>query len=254
MGATCTGLNTIAMCKKTALVKSPLVLVGYFLVLTLGMAQQTGNDTPGSWMVFSTDNQFSEKWSVPVVGILCMKSWAEQTEFGFLRAGLSYKTAPHLKLTLGAAYVDTQPLDHHEFETLTTQIWVYEEATLRTGKKFGHRLRLEHRWIAKPTMDVFNTRLRYRLGFKQKLSPNLYLKCTDEPFFNFDTMKVDQNRFFLGLGTQINKGITLEAGYFKTHVSQRNQSRIRIALHIKTQVYRSGKRKPSLVKTDNFSK
>ncbi len=227
-----------------------LLLQTFFLLSIVGIHGQENTKTDiGSWMVFSMDNQLSEKWSVPVVAILCYENWAEQTEFGFVRTGLTYKTSPTLKLTLGTAYVDSQPLYHHEFETLTTQVWVYEQATIKTGT-LQHRLRMEHRWIDKPTKNIFNTRLRYRLGFKQRLGTTYYIKCTDEPFFNFDELYIDQNRFFVGIGRKLGKDVSMEFGYFKTHVGKKNFDRLRVAIHLKTLFF---KRNPEDLTQSDFA-
>ncbi len=222
--------------RKNQLVYLIITFLTLFYHITI-QSQENNKDHPGSWMVFSMDNEISEKWSVPVVGILCYENWAEQTEFGFARTGLTYKSGKNLNLTLGAAYVDSQPLYHHEFETLTTQFWLYEEVSLRTSVNFKHRLRLENRWITQPDTNVFNVRFRYRLEYKKTLAREYYLKCTNEPFFNFDELHIDQNRFFLGVGKKIAKDLSLEIGYFKTHVRKDNYDRIRIALHLKTSIF-----------------
>lgn len=221
---------------------------------TLKSQEEVKNDV-GSWMVFSADNQISERFSVPVVGILCYENLTQQTEFGFIRTGLTYRTNSNLKFTLGAAYVDSQPLNHHEFETLTTQFWLYEEAKIKTGKKLAHRIRLEHRWIDKASTDnLFNTRLRYRFELKQKLFAGLYLKCTDEPFFNFNDLKIDQNRLFMGIGREIGKDISFEIGYFKTNLNKTSIDRIRVALHFKTSLFKGNTNNTSALKNRVLSK
>ena len=229
------------------------LLLSSLSVIFLQSQENTKNDI-GSWMVFSMDNQITERWSIPVIGILSYENWAEQTEFGFARTGISYKTNPNLKLTLGIAYVDSQPLHHHEFETLTTQFWLYEEASIKTGAHFKHRLRLENRWIDKPTEDLFNIRFRYRLEFRQKLTNMLFLKCTNEPFFNFDELHIDQNRFFLGLENKISKDLSMELGYFKTHVGKDNYDRIRIVLHLRTSIFQKNPEDVTSRRIDKFSK
>lgn len=217
------------------LVHHLIILLATLVHLNL-RGQESTQEPVGSWMVFAMDNQVSERWSIPVVGILCYENWAEQTEFGFVRTGLTYKSK-NLSLTFGTAYVDSQPLYHHEFETLTTQFWLYEEATIKTGMNFKHRVRLENRWITKPNNQVFNMRFRYRLEYKRTLSRQFYVKCTNEPFFNFDELHIDQNRFFLGIGKKIGKNLSVEAGYFKTHVRKDNYDRVRLALLLKTSIF-----------------
>lgn len=221
----------------------PNRLVYHLITLTVILThlnlrgQENTQNNLGSWMVFSVDNQISERWSIPVVGILCYENWAEQTEFGFARTGITYKTNEKLSVTFGSAYVDSQPLYHHEFETLTTQFWLYEQATLKTGNHFRHRMRLENRWITKPDTHIFNMRFRYRLEYKKTLGRQYYVKCTNEPFFNFDELHIDQNRFFLGIGRKLGKDLSFEVGYFKTHVPKDNYDRVRVALLLKTSIF-----------------
>ena len=198
------------------------------------LAQESSKVDVGSWMVLSLDNELSERWSIPVVGILCYENVVERTEFGFLRSGISYKVNENTEVTFGAAYVDSQPLYHHEFESLTTQFWLYEEFAFKSNTSFSHRLRLENRWITKPDETSFNLRFRYRFAYQKQLGQSFFLKCTTEPFFNFDKLHVDENRFFFGIGKKISKELTMEIGYFKTHVRKDNYDRIRIALHLKT--------------------
>jgi len=225
------------------------------LLLHLNLKSQENTQTHlGSWMVFSMENKLSNTWSIPVVGILCYENWAEQTEFGFIRTGISFRSSPSLKMTLGVAYVDSQPLYHHEFESLTIQFWLYEQATITTGNHFKHRFRLENRWIDKHAENIFNIRLRYRMAFKHKVTQNLYLKCTNEPFFNFDELHIDQNRFFLGLGSKISKDLSMEVGYFKTHVKKDNYDRIRVALHLNTAIFQKNPTDVAAKKINNPSK
>lgn len=236
--------------------KQPLLkfLPLFFLWGVYIQSQESAKNEVGSWMVFSMDNQLSERWSMPIVGILSYENWAEQTEFGFVRTGITHKVKSNLQLTLGVAYVDSQPLYHHEFETLTTQFWVYEEAAIATGNNFNHRLRLENRWIHRPTENLFNIRFRYRLAFKQDLTKTLFLKCTNEPFFNFDELHIDQNRFFLGVGSKVTKDLSVEVGYFKTHIRKDNYDRIRVVLHLKTSIFQKGLEDVTSGRINKFSK
>ena len=107
-------------------------------------SQETQHEGPGSWMVVAPDNQISERLSIPLVGILCYENVTEVTAFGFIRTGVAHRPDPKLRLTLGGAYMDSQPLYHNDPGTLSTQLWIYEEGALTIGKGFNHRFRLEH--------------------------------------------------------------------------------------------------------------
>lgn len=207
-------------------------------------SQSDLDNAPGSWLVFSGNHHIGEQWKIPTVGIVTYHNLMERTEFGFFRTGITYAPTSKNKYTLGVAYLDTQPFDHHEFETLSTQKWIYEEFCHNSkfyNSSVFQRFRLEHRWITKPTENFFNTRFRYRLQFKKTITTNLYLKTFDEAFFDFKEANVNQNRFFLGLGRKVAPNINLEIGYMKSHVGKNNFDRIRMVLIFNTKLYKRSK-------------
>jgi len=73
----------------------PFSLLLFLIFTTIGSAQEYTKNDVSSWMVFSMENQLSEKWSVPLIGTPSYENWAEQTEFGFARTGLTCKTSPN---------------------------------------------------------------------------------------------------------------------------------------------------------------
>lgn len=214
----------------------PLLLIYNSIPLK---SQEQEKNTVGSWMVLSMNNQISEMWSVPVVGILYYENGAAQTEFGFIRTGLTYRFNPKLRLTLGGAYVDLQPLEHNNPTRLTTLLWIYEQGTITTGNAFNHRLQLEHHWVREPGVTRFSSRLRYCLRYHISITPRLYFTCGDEPFLNLNTLRMDQNRLLLGVGQKLSQDVATEAGFFKTHVVGTHLNRIRVALHLKTDFFKS---------------
>ncbi len=198
----------------------------------------------GSWLVLGGNHQISEKWKIPTVGIIRYYNINERTEFGFFRTGLTYAPNKKYNFTLGTAYLDTQPFDHNEFETLTTQIWTYEEFCHNSSfynTSVSQRFRLEQRWISKPEEDLFNIRLRYRLQFKKRISEHLYIKAFDEPFFDFKEANINQNRFYLGLGRKITSNVNIEIGYMKNHIGKNNYDRIRMVFLFNTKLFKKSK-------------
>lgn len=227
----------------------------FTVVLTHPLLSQNDLDnSPGSWLVFSGNHHIGEHWKIPTVGILTYYNLAEQTEFGFFRTGITYAPNSKNNYTLGLAYLDTQPFDHNEFETLTTQQWIYEEFCHNSdfyNSNVSQRLRLEQRWITKPTEHFFNTRFRYRLQFKKSISKNLYLKTFDEAFFDLKEANVNQNRFFMGLGRNVAPNINIEIGYMKSHVGKNNFDRIRMVMVFSTKLYKRSK--DSFTKNDELN-
>ncbi|MDT0605750.1 DUF2490 domain-containing protein [Croceitalea rosinachiae] len=229
----------------TAILLKQLVFIIICIALTQNLfCQNELKDATGTWLVISGNNSIAKKWRIPTVGVIRAYNLAETTEFGFFRTGLTYAPNAKYNFTLGAAYLDTQPFDHDEFETLTTQVWTYQEfcnSTKLYNSKVSQRFRLEQRWISKPTEDIFNLRLRYRLQFTKDLSEHLYIKVFDEPFLDFEQANINQNRFYLGLGRRITKNLNVEIGYMKNHVGPNNFDRIRMVFLFKTTLYKKAK-------------
>lgn len=73
----------------------PFSLLLFLAFVKICSRQENTENDVGNWMVFSMENQLSEKWSVPLIGTPSYENWAEQTEFGFARTGLTYKTSPN---------------------------------------------------------------------------------------------------------------------------------------------------------------
>ncbi len=213
--------------------------VGLALVGTASKSftQEHPKDATGTWMEMFGENAISKKWSIPVAGVLRQYDLAQETEFAFLRTGITYKMNDRFETTFGTAYLDTQPFGHDDSETLNTQFWLYEEFVIKNPSAWVQRFRFEHRWISTNENHFLNNRLRYRLRYKKSISDNLYLKCSDEPFFDFDEAAINQNRFYLGLGRKITSDVSFEVGYMKNHVGKHNYDRVRMMLLFKTRFF-----------------
>lgn len=225
-----------------------IALLAMFVLYAGTRSQQLPNDATGTWLELVSDNALSKKWSIPVVGVLRQYDLGHDTEFAFLRTGATY-TLPNanLKATLGAAYLNNLPFDQELFRPEQYQFWVYEELTIINADQWSQRFRLEHRWIHDTERIYIGHRLRYRLQFQSTFAHNFYFKCFDEPFFNFREANIDQNRFFIGLGSRLAANISVEVGYMKHHVGKSNYDRVRMALFLKTRLFN---KTPDLVDTD----
>ena len=222
-------------------IKKIFFLVTSILISQASYPQSEMKDATGTWLVIAGNHQIAEKWKIPTVGIIRYYNLSEATEFGFFRTGLTYSPNTNYNFTLGVAYLDTQPFDHNEFETLTTQKWTYEEFCYNSNfyrTKIFQRFRLEQRWISKPNGAFFNHRLRYRLQFKKVISKQLYIKVFDEPFFNFKEANINQNRFYAGIGRKVSLNINIEIGYMKNHIDKNNYDRIRMVFLFKTRLFK----------------
>ncbi|WP_343487262.1 DUF2490 domain-containing protein [Allomuricauda sp. d1] len=238
--------KTVRFGHRSALNTARFFCILYFMASFSLSAQSEIEDTFGSWLVISGNNKIAEKWSIPTESVIRYYDGFYKTEFLFFRSGITYVPNSKYNFSLGAAYLDTQPFDHTEFETLTTQFWLYEEFCLNSKinkLKISQRLRLENRWISTYDDHIFTNRLRYRLQFKHPVTDNLYLKMFNEPFFDFDNAHINQNRFFMGVGRELLSGLHIEIGYMKNHIGKNNYDRVRMAILFKTDLTKRPKKK-----------
>ncbi|MFS4416191.1 DUF2490 domain-containing protein [Maribacter sp. 2307ULW6-5] len=200
-------------------------------------AQESLKDGMGTWYMIDGNNKILPKWSIPVTGILREYKFIEEEEFAFVQLGVRYQAGHGISLGVGAAYLNTVPFAEDEFDTRTLQHWAYEEIRWKQGPIISHRLKLEHRWIAKADDSFLNHRARYRLQFKKNLTKKLFVKCSEEAFFNLNRGRMDQNRFFLGLGHALDPNLSVELGYMKNHINKNNFDRIRLTVYFKTDLF-----------------
>ncbi len=216
-----------------------------FLSLIFGLifnnlhAQNADKNSLGTWFVLVGNAQISEKWSIPVTGILREYGMVNEIEFGFLKAGISYKALPKTKFSVGAAYLDRHPFEDDFSENVKNQFWLYQEVLHSTLPRFSQRLRCENRWMLNQNETIIKTRLRYRLQYTFLFnSKKNYIKCFEESFFSISDGRINQNRFFLGLGRKFTSNLKLEVGYMKNHVGKANYDRIRMVLLVNTRLFK----------------
>ena len=87
--------------------------------------------------------------------------------------------------------------------------------------RFTHRYMLEERWI-KPSLgkEIYKTRVRYLVQLaipinSAEIKPKtLFFSVIDDIMLHIEKNPFDQNRLFVGLGYQVSKSLTLQAGYY----------------------------------------
>lgn len=86
---------------------------------------------------------------------------------------------------------------------------------------------MEERFISQ-TGDNCSLRGRYFIRLVYPLRKGFYLLGSEELFVNFNTIGngpvsgIDQNRFFAGIGKQINRNLRTEIGYQQQYVNRRD--------------------------------
>ena len=200
------------------------------------LAQENTADGLGTWLVVAGKAHVNEKWSIPFCGILREYNIAQQTEFGFLQAGLGYKLNPKTSLSVGAAYLDRHPFEH-DYDQATNQFWLYHQVAYKATNYWNHRFRIENRWFINDFGSTLKSRVRYRLQYTYPINKKHYIKCFEEAFLSLKEGNINQNRFFLGYGRKLTKHLKFEVGYLKLHVGKNNFDRIRMVMLVNTKLF-----------------
>jgi hypothetical protein len=154
-----------------------------------------------------------------------------------IRTGLDFLVSKKMSvMPLGYVYVWNPIYGKQPAAYVNNEHRIFQQVTYNNSLgrlKMNHRFRLEQRFIQTHQnvngeiidngYNLYLNRIRYRMLVNvpingKEIVPNtLYGSFYDEIFIEFGKSAVykdpDQNRFFLGLGYQINKVAALQAGY-----------------------------------------
>ncbi len=197
-------------------------------------AQTKSSESFGQvWLGYFNQTRLSNKWGI----------WAEAqirtkedlfTNFstGFGRVGLTYYLTDDVKLTAGYAYVNHFPADNHaKISRPEHRVWQQIQWHTKYPKlRLMQWFRLEERYRRKVLDEDdlaegynFNYRIRYNIFSqfplsKKRFQPKTFwLIVNNEVHINFGKQIVnnyfDQNRFFLGMGYQVNASDNVQFGY-----------------------------------------
>jgi len=207
------------------------------LIALTGMnAQETGEDTWGSWFQYFGMNKISDKWSIHTEAQFRYYETTSNFNQMLLRTGANYHIADNAIATLGYAYIDTDPSfeeinrineisEHRIFQQflLYNKVWEF---------KLEHRYRLEQRFIDFGAIRGEETqhRARYRLQLTLPLTDTFFLNFYDEIFINFQENLFDQNRAYAALGVHLTENSSIQIGYLKNTFSNTSFDRLQFAV------------------------
>jgi hypothetical protein len=182
------------------------------------------------WLGYFNQMRFSKRWGMWTDLHFRTNNFMSQTFQAFYRGGLSYYLKDNLRLMAGYAYVHHFPSDgsgvaypeHRPWQ----QIWWNQKYNGYTTLQW---LRFEQRYNrivqdGQLTKDYrFNHRIRYNFALfipltAKELKPKTpFIALQDEVFINMGKEikynYFDQNRFFVGLGYQIDTHLNCQIGY-----------------------------------------
>jgi hypothetical protein len=222
--------------------KYPLLLLALAITSQASPAPASGDDSNGNvWLNYVGDHPIlGTKWGIHLEAQARRAEMGEDWQQWILRPGVNYQLTPTTSLSLGYAYVDTQPYGDfpalHEFPE--HRFWQQvAHNTKWMGFQWTHRVRLEQRWIGEMAQNSqgdwnvdnwrYENRIRYMLRATKPLTASLktYLALSNEVFVNFGSNvkgnDFDQNRAFVGIGYQINQYTKIEAGYMEQTLQKR---------------------------------
>lgn len=191
------------------------------LFTCIGYLTKAQSDRLGSWSVLNTRIGIDKKWEF--FNELQLRSQSFYNDFFYyeVKGGISYKLNKNFNVLLGTGkYISydisedgnfNKPLANNE-----TRLW--QQITMNNYLeriKFEHRYRIEQQWFT----DSYRNRFRYRLNAmiplnKKTVEPGaLYVSTFNEIFLTNKAEYFLRNRFFLGVGYQLNKNFGLVPGY-----------------------------------------
>lgn len=203
-------------------------------VTFMGVAQENGDNTLGSWHMYFGTNKIAEKWSIHSEGQLRYFEQAKNFNQLLLRTGINYHINPNAIVTLGYGYIETDA----SFEEITNEEnakehRIFQQLILKdkVGEfKFEHRYRLEQRFINFGDSNDTQHRARYRLQVTLPLTDIFFLNFYDEIFLNLQGSVYGQNRLYGALGINVTTDLSVQAGYLKNHFPSANFDRLQIGV------------------------
>ena len=223
-----------------------LKLIFGILIITgtaqFSSAQQETVTQSAQWFAMQSLVKVSKNYSILAEGQFRFVNGMEPMQFQ-ARTGLDVHVSKHFTF-MPIAYVYTwnpiygkQPATYSNNEHRTFQQVQY---THKIGIfNFGHRVRLEQRFIEVHSMNnngevvnegysQYQNRVRYRLQLQipinnKEMAPgtfyaSMYVELFNDFGKNVDDTNRDQNRLFLGAGYTFNKDCALQAGFLEQRI------------------------------------
>jgi hypothetical protein len=199
------------------MMKRAILLVGLMGLINNAVIAQSNNS--GTWLVYFGNQKINDQWNIQSdFQYRDYQFFGQRNQF-LARAGLGYNLKPqNHNLLLGYAYVATDTYDELDENTGTKiENRIYQQYLYKNkigSNSLMHRFRLEERFFP----NEFGLRGRYFISFQKPLwnfkgKNNTYLSAYNELFIDIKGAQFDRNRFYAGLGFDINDYVKVETGY-----------------------------------------
>jgi len=214
-------------------------LLGLITIIFLNFscfAQDTGETKLGAWLEVTSSSRLSEK----LVLSASYTNWDYdglknyQLHLGLI--GLGYKFSSKTTAGIGYGYGNIETVFENNGTPSIKENRLFEYVTTShklNGISFSHRLKLEHRFLERPTEDALVHRVRYRFKVTVPISNSFFISSYDEIHFNLNPFDFQQNRAFGGLGYKINKSSNVIFGYARHSFKTKSFNRMSLQLNLK---------------------
>lgn len=206
--------------------------------LSIGNAQETGEDEWGAWYMYFGTNKISEKLSIHTEAQFRYYETASNFNQMLLRTGLNYHINSNAIATLGYGYITTDgTFEEIPGEETSKENRIFEQFILKNkiGEVlFEHRYRLEQRFLSAGNFSDTQHRARYRLQVTLPLTDIFFLNFYDEIFVNLQDDAFGQNRLYGALGVNVTEDLALQVGYLKNHFANGNYDRLQVGVVFNT--------------------
>jgi hypothetical protein len=202
-------------------------------ILSRPLPAQTAHENTG-WFAWFNTFKMSAHWRLHFDGqVRSGDDWGYVRTI-LLRPGIAYAFNANNVTTLGYAYniTSTRSASGSKTTTRENRIWEQYANTTTIGRvTLVNRFRLEQRFIAKTTENVFAQRLRYfarsiipfakpkgsfKKGFFGAIQNEIFLNVQNKG--NINNNLFDQNRVYLAMGYRFSSKIDVDAGYMNQYV------------------------------------
>ena len=173
----------------------------------------------GSWNVLNVKHEHSDKLTFLVEGQIRSLGFYNTFHYHEVKAALSYKVIPALRIGIGVGRYDTYA-ETGDFARpqQNSELRIWPHATMESAfglVKVEHRYRAEMRW----TSNGYRNRFRYRLGLSYAFGQEsngqrpFQLSANNELFFTEREPYFERNRMAFTLNHRIGLALVVQTGY-----------------------------------------
>ncbi len=205
---------------------------GLLLALLAGNTSAARAQTPanpaqpwGSWFIGTVQlpGSAEHKWGGFAEGQARTEAVFRHYFYHELKLGLSYDFDPNFTVLVGGGRYATADYRNLGAGPLNVEKRLWEQVVLTqysSRLKLEHRYRVEQRWFNfRDDSTAFRQRLRYRLtaflplNAKTIAAGTVFLTAYDEIFLNPKGPVFERNRFYAGVGCQVDAHFIVQAGW-----------------------------------------